>query len=223
MYFYIMMTTEELLTLIESRRTELGLSQVDVGRRAFGKADNSVISNMKRGSSPTFDRLTAICDALGLELHVGLPRKTGFSEATETPLVSGRDAFRSNYLPIPWHFPAKASGSSPVAVSHSWMTKVGLVPDRLTAIVPDDVILDGYDADSIVAIIDAKAKRLDTVSIWCFKEKGRTRIMRAQFGKGLMVLFGRTTMDQARVVSDTEAAHITAIGRVVWMDAMSPR
>jgi hypothetical protein len=218
-----MMTTEELLTLIESRRAELGLSQVDVGRRAFGKADNSVISNMKRGSSPTFDRLTAICDALGLELHVGLPRKSGFSDSDTATSLAPADAFRSNYLPIPWQFPLKASGSSPVAVSHEWLTKVGIVPDRLKAVMPDDVDLDGYEAERVVAIIESGSKRRDTIGIWCFQEGDHVKLARAQFGKGFTLVFGKTTLDQARLIEDGDRNKMKMLGRVVWMDAISPR
>lgn len=58
---------------LEKRRFELGLSQADVGLRAFGKADNSAFQALRKGSSPSAEKLEALCGALGLVLHIDPP------------------------------------------------------------------------------------------------------------------------------------------------------
>lgn len=69
-----MFSPAEIYQRIEERRRELGLSQTDVGLRAFGKVDNTAIQSLKKGSSPSVERLKAIADVLGLELYFGDPR-----------------------------------------------------------------------------------------------------------------------------------------------------
>ncbi len=67
---------KDLYALIESRRRELGLTQAEVTKRAFGRdGDTSPLQNIRRGSSPRLETLESICDALDLEVYIG-PRRT---------------------------------------------------------------------------------------------------------------------------------------------------
>ncbi|PKP85847.1 MAG: hypothetical protein CVT80_00485 [Alphaproteobacteria bacterium HGW-Alphaproteobacteria-2] len=70
------MDAGDLLDIIEARRRELGLTQADVARRAGRKSSTgtALIQNVKRGKSPTLQNISAICDALDLELYIG-PRR----------------------------------------------------------------------------------------------------------------------------------------------------
>lgn len=84
---------EYLFKKIEARRAELGLSQAELGKRALGQENSAAIQNIRRGSSPTYDKLLAIADALDFELYFG-PRRQGdvgvqgFSEPSATILIS---------------------------------------------------------------------------------------------------------------------------------------
>lgn len=91
-----MFSAAEILEQIEGRRLELGLSQNDLGLLAFGKADNTAIQNLKKGSAPAVERLDAIARALDLELYFG-PRRTpaagppvGEGDFAQIPLVDAR-------------------------------------------------------------------------------------------------------------------------------------
>ncbi len=66
-----MMDASEIYALFEARRKELGLSQAEVGMLAFNKADNAALQNIKKGSSPSIERVSAIARALGLDLYLG--------------------------------------------------------------------------------------------------------------------------------------------------------
>lgn len=75
MQIYTMMDAAEIYALFEARRKELGLSQADVGLLAFDKADNAALQNIKKGSSPSIERVSAIARALGLDLYLGEQRE----------------------------------------------------------------------------------------------------------------------------------------------------
>lgn len=68
------MDRKVLYDVVEARRRELGLTQSQVGERVTGRADTSVVQHLRRGAAPSFERVSAICTALGLELYVGPPR-----------------------------------------------------------------------------------------------------------------------------------------------------
>ena len=51
-----------------------GVDQAEVGLRATGRASTAAIQSLRRGGQPTLPRITGLCEALGLELYIGLPR-----------------------------------------------------------------------------------------------------------------------------------------------------
>lgn len=73
-----MPNVNEIAAIIENRREDLGLSQAEVSERAFGRKENSAIQNIKRGSSPSAEKLEALAGALDLEFYFG-PKREGTS------------------------------------------------------------------------------------------------------------------------------------------------
>lgn len=223
MYFYIMRhTTAELLELIEARRAELGWSQVDVGRKAFGKADNSVISNMKRGSSPTYDRLAAICDAMGLEFYIGKPRgsvahSNELSENAAESELTQPDVFRRGYLPIPWLHFRPGTSSVPVAFARSWLDANGLLPDNLACIVPDEVSLEGFDGLRTIALIDRSSSRKG-FGIFAVSD-GSISVARVLVEDDMMVVQAKDARVAPKIIKRVDAETASILGRVVWIGA----
>lgn len=74
-HFYTVTDSNEIYEIIETRRAKLGLSQAEVSMRAFNRNDSSAIQNIKRGSLPSFSKLSAISNVLGLECYFGAPRE----------------------------------------------------------------------------------------------------------------------------------------------------
>ena len=81
---------------LERRRKELGLTQAQVGQRAFGRADNSALQNIRRGAWPSADRLSALCSVLGLNMSLdetgqnatkGTMDKSNFCAKDRLPLI----------------------------------------------------------------------------------------------------------------------------------------
>ena len=214
-----MQSPDEILTLFESRMTELGITQAELGARAFGKADNSAIQGLKRGSSPAFDRVAAMADVLGLELYLGKPRSgtKGFADPNSSVGPKAPSSLSNDYLPIPWHKPTKGAGSSPVSFSYAWMTANGLIPDRLSAIVPDHVDLPDHLPGSTVVVIDARAQRRLSFGPWSYQEAGLIRVARLLFDRGNIVIMPGSPEREPRLLPEAEAATILPLGRVVWM------
>ena len=62
----------ELLTEIERAIEARGMTARQASMNAIGNPD--MIRGLRRGRSPTLERLRALCEVLGLELYVGRPR-----------------------------------------------------------------------------------------------------------------------------------------------------
>lgn len=74
------LSPETLYEMIEARRLDLGLTQSEVTRRAFGKESTAAIQNLRRGSMMSADKLQAIATALNWQFHFGPPKQAeGFN------------------------------------------------------------------------------------------------------------------------------------------------
>lgn len=217
-----MESTEDLLALIEARRIELGLSQVDVGRRAFGKADNSVISNMKRGSAPTYERLVALCNALDLEIYIG-PRRPAVSALSESQAEyrsTSTSPMRSGYSTIPWLEPKLGSGSAPVAFLDSWLAANGLVIDNLAAATASSVHILGFDPTKTLALIDRAAPHTG-FHIWLLRDSGRKILAPVSFVGGDLIIESSDRASPARLVKNWRKGEVRPAGKVVWLSLVS--
>ena len=213
-----MLTTTDIYELIEARRLELGLSQMQLGQAAFGRDDNSAIQNLKRGSSPTFDRLNDICRALGLEVKVERPSaRHGMGETSRTLALIQPGNGRAGYLPIPWNRPAPGKGSAPLSMSVEWLENHAMLPDDLSAVIPDLSLVDGIIPQNTVAILQAKARRRGNGQIWCLSDGGNVLLARIAWLKDGFVIMP-PTLDQApRVVMSTDVGSPSPIGRVACL------
>ena len=66
------MDTAQLVELITKRRKELKLTEAELSRAVAGHG--TVVTDLRRGRTPSVWRLKRICEALGLELYIGPPR-----------------------------------------------------------------------------------------------------------------------------------------------------
>lgn len=92
------MELNDLYALLEERRRELGLSQAEVDRRAFGKAGNASFQAIRRGASPSYDRLMALGNVLGLEFYFGPQRVVEPSVATANAILAESRATEATAL-----------------------------------------------------------------------------------------------------------------------------
>lgn len=197
------------------------MTQAQLGLAAFGKADNTAIQSLKKGSSPAIDRLEAVAKALGWEVYFGPPRPPQkkalrFEEASETADLQRVDAFRSSYLPLPWMDPVRGRGSSPVAFQLSWLEKIGLVADHLACIVPDSVLIEGVDRSRVLALVDQKVVRRG-YGVWCIFEGDKSIIARVLFQDDALLIQPSDLSSSPRLIQSLKSSSITVRGKVVWL------
>jgi transcriptional regulator with XRE-family HTH domain len=217
------MTTAELLALLDARRLELGLSHMELGKAAFGRDDNSALSNLQRGSSPTFERLQNICTALGLEVRVEKPRSLqGLAEDSGDTDYDSPNLGRQGYLPIPWLDAEIGKGSAPLAFKASWLDVNRLNPERLSAVLPDISMVDRVDAGRTVAIIEARAERRGSGQLWCLRETGKVILARVAFVVGGFVIMPPRVDQAPRVVLSADPSAPHPIGRVACLAVATP-
>jgi transcriptional regulator with XRE-family HTH domain len=220
-YFYTMLTTAELFAVLEEQRELMGLSQAEVGRRALGQNSGSALQNMKRGSSPTVENLSQICDVLGLDLTIGPRRRAtgGLSESDGETDFDKPTPSRMGYLPIPWTVPGLGLGSAPISVQRDYLAKHGLIPDRLSAVVPDAVLLTLPTHGPYVAILDARVVKRGH-GLWCFSEGGKTTLAHVTFDQGGMIVSGASHAAPAQLINADQMAMINLLGRVVMLTSI---
>ncbi|RUS64910.1 helix-turn-helix transcriptional regulator [Pseudorhodobacter sp. E13] len=215
-----MENSETLLQKIEARRLELGLSQTEVSQRAFGKSDNSAISNMKRGSSPNFDRASQLCAALGLELYVGPPRESG---PVEQLLLEGTDFAPVHRLDVCLSAgPGAENGDHAVvetmAFRRDWLAKMNIAPSAAVLVrVAGDSMQPGlHDGD--MALVDTAQKTIRSGQIYAVTDiDARTLVKRVDTlgGEGLLLRSDNPEFAPIIRLGD-EANNVTIHGRVVW-------
>ena len=69
------MTAKDLLELIEQHMAATGLNAAEVSRGATGHP--YLIYKLRKGVTPSFDSMSRLCESLGIELSVSLPKGTG--------------------------------------------------------------------------------------------------------------------------------------------------
>lgn len=222
--------TEQLLALIEARRAELGLTQSQLGQRAFGRADTSAIQNLKRGASPTFDRLDALANALGLELYFGPPRDRSVAPQI-VPDQSG------DFAQVPLHEAELAAGDGTtnhaetviahLAFRRDWLKRIGVAPSaaRLARVhgesmqptlMPGDmVMIDTSRRNPPVRLRSGKDRRRST--IYAIVEQGEARIKRIERPEeGQLLLLSDNPEFAPELRQGEQVKDVKIIGKVVW-------
>ncbi|MDO9639647.1 MAG: hypothetical protein Q7J44_13995 [Pseudotabrizicola sp.] len=211
----------QLLSLIENRLAELGMSQAQLGLRAFGKADNTAIQSLKKGSSPAIDRLEAMAAALGWELYFGPYRQKpgAMNEGTPVDDFSSKNPMRAGFSPIPWFEPKIGSGSAPVAFLDSWLSSNGLILDNLVAVAPTMVSITGFDAARTLAMIDTSAPRRG-FALWALKEPAGVSVASVSFDGADLIIESANRETAPRLIRNWSASDVRPAGKVAWLGFM---
>lgn len=208
-----MLTTAALHELLEARRKELGLSHMQLGVKAFGRDDASTLHNIKRGSSPTYERLGQIVEALGWEIVIGPSRQMGFAEPDPSTDLTAISGLRAGYLPIPWLDAAAGKGSSPIALHKNYLDQIGLQVDRLRAIIPDETQASIGRTGRGVAILDPLAARKG-MSLWAHRTGGKCIVSLVSFDAPAAIIMPDSPLQPPKLISDMNSSEVRFLGRV---------
>jgi len=219
-HFYTVETREELYAAIEARRKELGLSQSELSIRAFGTSGTSAIQNIRRGSSPSVDKVAKIARALGLEFYIGPPRETGPVYTVE---IDGAD-----YAPIPRVDARLAAGdgaindqvarSGALAFRRDWLRERDISPSDvcLLRVTGDSMAPTLHDGDLVM--IDERRTAIRNRHVYALIDTdGAARVKRLDLVPGEMYIL---TSDNPAHPAERRAGHdmnrVRILGEIVW-------
>lgn len=229
-HFYTVLKPDEIYAAIETRRKLLGLSQAQVGQLAFDRDDTSPIQNIKRGSSPSVEKLAAIGEALGFELYFGPKRGgsngpsfgiEGFAEAAVEnilPAIDGsKEALREGFLPIPYDTGDPSNrGVAPLAFSRAWLNDAGLSPENLSFLSVGDEKMSPTLSKGSLALIE-KGKRPRDLDVFSYIASGKISFARISApDKNTMFLTYDHPLTAPLLLTEQNKSAIRLLGRVVW-------
>lgn len=223
------MDAPEIYSLFEARRKELGLSQADVSLRAFNKADNAALQNIKKGSSPAVDRVAALAAALGLDFYIGPKRETA-----PTPQVTLNGA---DYASIPLHDAWLSAGPGidngganfvdHLAFRRDWLKRIGISASQsclarvwgdsmFPTLSPGDmVLLDTSRTDPPIRSRTSVDRRRPM--IWALLDGGEARIKRIERPNAETIMLVSDNPDHPpELRSGHQLDQLKVIGKVVW-------
>lgn len=215
-----MLSAATIYDLIETRRRELGLSQTDVGLRAFGKADNTAIQSIKKGSAPSVERMAAIADALDLELYLGRRRDGAPPPPVE---IDGEDfstikrvAAEASAGHGVLNGDAEVVGS--LAFKKSWLRDHGIKPERaLLVSVTGDSMDPRISAGDLVLIDLDRTEIVNGEPYIVTDTDGETRLKRLhRLGAKTLALVSDNPAYPPELRNGPDAERVRVLGRVVW-------
>lgn len=224
------MNVSELYNLFDQRRIELGLSQADVGRIAFDRPGDTSLQNMRRGSSPSYERVERLAEVLGLECYVGPPRE---NRPVCQGAINGNDYAEITRLDVSAAAGAGVQNDSENAVGTLAFRKDWLTARGLSA---TDVVMINVRGDSMLPLIfDGDTVMVDTSQtspvirprdklgnrrsdIYAIVQDQHTRIKWVERPNvETLILYSENTLSYApEVIVGREIEDIKLVGKVVW-------
>jgi phage repressor protein C with HTH and peptisase S24 domain len=222
---YTMWTANQIYELLDERRKSLGLSQADVGMRAFDRPDSTAMQNLRKGAMPGFDRVEALASALDLEIYLG-PRREPIRDLRSDD---------GSYAHIPLHEASLAAGGGfengeSVVIDYltfrcDWLRRVRVSPDAavLARIRGDSMQPTISDGD--VVMIDTRRRdverhaahgRLPRGHVYALRGDDGARVKRLAMIGDLMMVMSDNPEHQTEIYDRRSWRDNAIIGRVVW-------
>lgn len=184
---------------------------------------------MKKGATPSVEKVALLCDALDLEFYIGPRREvtpTGFAEATAAAFTRAgapeavTNAFEKGYLPFPWHNLARPDGPPPVLLSLAWLEANDLKPDHLSfAEIPEP--------GPTLALIDSRTAHYAGLAMWVWQENiDQKDILRIEWAMrnedGPMIIFPDADIKRPITMAHSQVKSLRFLGRAVWASRLEP-
>lgn len=224
-----MKSVQDIFALLEEQRLKLGLSQAEVGKRAFGQADGSALQNMKRGSAPSVDRLMALAQVLGLAVSIGPPPEPVIQHVT----IDGAD-----FASIPLHEaylsagPGAENGDGVAIIDHlvfrqEWLRKIDVKPsDAAMARVSGDSMAPAIQSGDLVMIdktrrdvpVRKASRKPQQLPIFAFIQDHEARVKRLERfpREKLLILYSDNKDVAPEIIGESNVNSINILGQVVW-------
>jgi phage repressor protein C with HTH and peptisase S24 domain len=215
--------TQQIYELIEARRKELNLSQAQLGQRALGQDNSSVIQAIRRGSSPSAQKLQAICDALGLEFYVGPKRHAEPDKRSNHETIALLDEFA-----FVERFDVALSGGpgstndnarklAPVAFRREWLTASGLNPSKCVVCSVVGFSMEPLLWEGDLVLLDRRRSDLRSGEVYGVVDvEGDTRVKRLEKIENGLLLRSENSECPTEARLGEDANRVRIIGRLAW-------
>lgn len=217
------MDTEQIYRLIEARRKELNLSQSELGQRALGQDNSSVIQAIRRGSSPSAQKLEAICKALDLEFYVGPKRHVEQQKRSnhETVAILDDFAFVERFDVALSAGPGSAIDNArelaPVAFRRDWLMERGLIAEKCVVCSVTGVSMEPLLSAGDLILLDRRQTELRNGEVYGVVDiEGDTRVKRLEKIEGGLLLRSENSDCRTEARMGDDANRVQVIGRLVW-------
>lgn len=215
------MLSARIRELVEDGLARKGVSARKASMDVVGH--DGLIRDIRAGRVPSFDRVATLFEYLAIPFEFG-PQpgaQPGLAEpgaTTDTQRLDRREALRAGYLPFPWHRSSTERGNGPVAFAANWLAEQALDPEHLCFIAPQSVLCGPAGA---LALIDQFAPRRGGPALWCYQERGTFVMARLHWqGDGMLIISGDAPGIPPRALVGGGSAHLSPLGRVVWLGAI---
>ena len=216
-----MISTDEIYTLVEERRAALGLSQAEVELRAFGKAGNGSVQNLRRGKAPGIEKLSALLESLGLEMYIGPPRDKVNRSNHETIALIHEFAFVDRF-DIKLSAGPGANGDNarklaPVAFRREWLSENGLKPDKCVVTGVSGNSMEPMLFDGDLVLLNRNRMDVRSGEIYGLVDiEGDVRIKRIERIKEGIILRSENPDCPSELRLGEDANRVSIIGSLAW-------
>jgi len=212
--------TFEIYALIEAQRKKLGLSQAEVSKRAFNRTDTSAIQNLKRGSSPSVEKVEALCEALGLEFYIGPKRGE--------PEVGQAGLDYEHFAEVPRFDADLAAGSGRVnhetgpvehlAFSRRWLQRLNVDPENACLLSVKGDSMEPTLLCGDMVLVDQDRKGIRDCRVYAFMDiDGLSRVKRLEkISDEILVLRSDNPTSETEFRRGEEMNRLEVLGEVVW-------
>lgn len=218
------MRREDFLALIEEHRKKRGWSVADLSDRAFNSRTTSAIPDIKRGSVPSIERAQAICDALGLEFHIGPPRSTAATAELDGERFATIARYDASAAAGNGVINLDAPPKDHLALPLDWLVETGIRPDRCILITASGDSMAPAISNGDLVMIDRQRTEIISGRVYVYNAPDDgTRVKRLELIPDAETIITRSdNTDQKRYPPEyhtgpaMNAISQNILGEVVW-------
>lgn len=208
-----------LVQVIEDALNRTGISARQASLDVTGHTN--LIAGIKSGQMPSFDRMEALFEYLGIEITYGEKRFSG-GFAEPVAVVPSRQLAKDDlFLPIPWLDRSFSAPRPPhVALHRDWLLSLDARVENLAfCSAPDDVMRPHYPQGTLF-LIDKARRPTVTLDLFAVRIEGKLemRLLLQPSPKALFIM--RNDRDREPVsVQGAELASYIVQGQAIWAGA----
>ncbi|MBO6789549.1 MAG: helix-turn-helix transcriptional regulator [Dinoroseobacter sp.] len=208
---------DDVLTVIDQRLRELGLSDAAASKMAVGNA--SLIKNMRlnRGKKRyNYDAINSLAEVLGLELYFGPVRDSAWGAF---------EVAHDNFVSVPFHQTEASAGPGIVsqdgdpigdlAFERRWLDRLGLLPGKTGIVRVRGDSMEPTIRCGSIALIDETSTDPNGKP-YAFVEDGELRIKRLTKDNQVLAISSDNPNYSPEIRLGLDMSSIRILGEVVW-------